>query len=64
MPNQPSNDHLKPRSLTIPSITEAIRDTLIVELGTVIHNIDTNKLNFCDVGQTAGATSWSVITSD
>ncbi len=62
--SDPTNEHLKPRSLTVPSITEAIRDTLVVELGTIIHNIDTNKLNFCDVAQTAAAASWSIITSD
>lgn len=63
MPEQPSNDHLKPRSLTLPNFTTTERDLMVVELGTIIFNTTTGKVNVCDVGQTAGAGSWVVVTS-
>lgn len=63
MPLQPSNDHLKPRSLTLPNYTTTQRDLLIVELGTIIYNTTTSKVNVCDVGRTAGSGSWVVVTS-
>ena len=63
MPNQPSNDVLNPLSLIIPKITEAERDLLKAEEGTIIYNLDTNLLNFCDVDRAVGATSWAVVTS-
>ena len=50
--------------LVIPKITQAVRDTLVAEEGTIIYNLDSNKLNVCDVDRTANATSWSIITSD
>lgn len=52
------------KTLVIPKITEAVRDTLKAEEGTLIYNLDTNKLNHCDVDKTVGATSWSIVTSD
>ena len=63
MPNQPSNDHLKPRSLVLPNFTTTQRDLLVVELGTIIFNITTGKINVCVTGQTAGAGSWEAVTS-
>lgn len=63
MPLQPSNDHLKPRSFTLPNFTTTQRDLLIVELGFMIFNTTTSKVNVCDVGQTAGSGSWIVLTS-
>ena len=63
MPNQPSNDILNPSQLIIPKISEATRDLLVAEEGTLIYNLDTNKLNVCDVDRTAGAGSWAPITS-
>ena len=59
----PTNDFLNPASIVIPNVTEAVRDTLVCELGTLIFNIDTSKLNFCDVAHTAAAASWAIITS-
>jgi hypothetical protein len=56
-------DVMNPQALIIPKITEAVRDTLVAEEGTLIYNLDTNKLNVCDVDRTAGATSWAPVTS-
>lgn len=48
--------------LVIPKYTEAIRDTMIAEIGTIIYNTTTNKLNFCKT-KAAGAGSWEAVTS-
>jgi hypothetical protein len=57
------NTILEPKVLVIPKITEAVRDTLVAEEGTLIYNLDTNKLNVCDVDRSAGAGSWAPVTS-
>ena len=59
----PTNEILNPNVLVIPKITEAVRDTLKAEEGTLIYNLDTNALNICDVDRTVGATSWGLVTS-
>ena len=61
--SNPTDELLNPRSLVIPKITEAVRDALVAEEGTLIYNLDTNKLNICDVSRTAGASSWAIVTS-
>ena len=61
--SNPTNEHLTPRTLVIPKMTEAVRDTLVAEEGTLIYNLDTNKLNFCDIDRTVGAGSWATVTS-
>ena len=61
--SNPTNEHLNPVSLVLSNYTTTQRDLLIVELGTIIFNITTSKVNVCDVGQTAGSTSWAVVTS-
>ena len=61
--SKPTNEELNPRSLVLPNFTTTQRDLLIVELGTIIFNTTTGKINVCDVGQTAGANSWAVVTS-
>ena len=62
MPN-PTNEELNPKSLVLPNFTTSERDLLIVELGYIIFNTTTGVINFCDVGQTAGSSSWAVVTS-
>ena len=57
------NNILNPQVLIIPNVSEATRDLMVCELGTIIYNTTTNKLNVCDVAQTAHANSWSVVTS-
>ena len=63
MPNSPSNGVLLPKVLVIPKYTEANRDLLVAEEGTIIYNLDTNVLNICDVDRTAGDTSWGLVTT-
>ena len=55
-------DILNPLSLVLPKMTEAVRDTLVAEIGTVIYNTTTNKLNFCKA-KAAAAGSWEAVTS-
>ena len=59
----PTNEILNPVSLVLPNYTTTQRDLMVVELGTVIYNITTNKINICVVGQTAAAASWEAVTS-
>ena len=58
-----TNDQLNPVSLVLPNYTTTQRDLMIVELGTIIFNTTTSKVNVCDTGQTAGAGAWIVVTS-
>ncbi len=57
-----AGDILNPKALIIPVITTAVRDTLVAEVGTVIFNSTTSKLNFCKT-KAAGAGSWEAVTS-
>lgn len=50
------------KTLVIPKITTAVRDTLVAEVGTIIYDVTQDKLCFCKAA-TAGATSWELITS-
>lgn len=50
------------KSLVIPKYTEAVRDTLVAEVGTIIYNTTSNKLNFCK-NKAAAAASWEAVTS-
>lgn len=62
MPNQPSNDILNPKFLVIPKYTTGVRDTMVAEVGTLIYNTTTSKLNMCKTA-VAGAGSWEAVTS-
>lgn len=57
-----ADDVVTPVALVIPNVTEAIRDTLIAPLGTIVYNTTTDKLNFCKAVAAAVA-SWEIITS-
>lgn len=50
------------RTLVFPKMTTTVRDTLVAEVGTVIYNTTTNKLNFC-ITAAAGAGNWEAVTS-
>ena len=63
MPNQPSNDHLKPRSLTIPVLTTTQKEALLVEVGTIVMDTTLGKLSFCVTSRTTGAAAWEDVTS-
>ena len=62
MPDQPSNDVLFPRHLTIPNYTTAERDALAAAIGTIIYDTTQNKLCFKN-DAAVSSTSWEVITS-
>jgi hypothetical protein len=53
---------LNPKALILPKITTAVRDTLVAEIGTIIYNTTTNKINFCKT-KAAAAGSWEAVTS-
>ena len=59
--SNPTNEHLNPKSFVLPNFTTTQRDLMVVELGTLIYNTTTNKINYCVLGQTAGAGSWDAI---
>lgn len=48
--------------ITMPTCTTAVRDTLVADVGTVIFNTTTSKLNVCKT-KSAGAGSWEAVTS-
>ena len=60
--SNPSQDELYPQSLVLPIITSTVRNTLLADIGTLIYNSTTNKLNFCKA-KTAAAASWEAVTS-
>jgi len=53
---------LRPKCLILPKMTTAVRDTLVAEVGSIIYNTTTNKINFC-ITAAAGAGSWEAVTS-
>ncbi len=53
---------LRPKALVLPKMTTAVRDTLVAEVGTIIYNTTTNKVNFCKTAA-AGAANWEAVTS-
>ena len=53
---------LRPIVLVLPHATTAVRDALLAEVGTIIYNSTTNKINFC-ITAAAGAGSWEAVTS-
>lgn len=58
----PVNEILNPVHLVIPNYTTTIRDTLLAEVGTLIYNTTTSKLNVC-VTAAVGAGNWEAVTS-
>ena len=57
-----SSGDLPTTQLIVPSVTTAVRDTMVADAGTIIYNTTTNKLNVC-VSKSAGSGSWEAITS-
>ena len=54
---------LKPSVIVLPKVSTVTRDLMKAELGTIIYNTTTDKINFCDVDRTVGAGSWALVTS-
>jgi hypothetical protein len=50
------------KTLVIPSVTTAVRNTMVAEKGTLIYDSTQNKLCFCKA-KVAAAASWELITS-
>lgn len=50
------------KQLVVPIYTTAVRDTLVADVGTVIYNSTTSKLNICKT-KAAAAGSWEAVTS-
>jgi len=57
-----TGDIIRPSTLVLPSITTTVRDTLIAEIGTLIWNTTTEKVNI-NTAKAAAATSWEELTS-
>lgn len=57
-----TNDVLNPCCLILPKYTTAVRDTMVAEVGTIIFNTTTSKINICKT-KAAGAGSWEAVTS-
>ena len=62
MPNQPSNDNLKPRTLVVPNYTTTERDLLPSAIGTLIFDSTQKKLCFKN-DAAASSDSWELVTS-
>lgn len=60
--SNPSQDELYPLSLVLPHVTTAVRDTLLADVGTIIWNTTSSKINVCKA-KTAAAASWEAVTS-
>jgi hypothetical protein len=48
--------------IILPKYTTAVRDTLKAEVGTLIFNTTTSKINVCKT-KAAGAGNWEAVTS-
>jgi hypothetical protein len=62
MANTNNVDSGHPNFLIIPKVSTAVRNTMIAEIGTIIYNTTSNKLNVCKAA-TAAAASWEAVTS-
>ena len=57
-----TGDIIRPSTLVLPSMTTTVRNTLIAEIGTLIWNTTTEKVNV-NTAEAAAATSWEELTS-
>ena len=58
----PSQEELYPKSLVLPHFTSSVRNTLLADIGTMIYNTTTSKVNMCKA-KAAGDTNWEEMTS-
>ena len=56
------NEILNPLALVLPNVTETIRDTMAGQVGSIIYNTTTNKIDIC-TSSTVAAASWKEVTS-
>lgn len=62
MGDYPASELNTLKTLVLPKMTTAVRDTLAAEIGTIIYNTTTNKLNFAK-SASIGSGSWEAVTS-
>ena len=62
MTGEAGDDIFYPKVLVLPIYTGAVRDVMVADVGTIIYNSTTNKLNYCKT-KAAGAGNWEAITS-
>ena len=55
-------DILNPKSLVIPHVTTAVKNTLVADVGTIVFDTTLSKLSICKA-KVAAAASWEAITS-
>ena len=60
--SNPSQDELYPKHFVLPHVTTAVRDTLLADIGTLIWNTTSEKVNV-NTAKAAAATSWEELTS-
>ena len=58
----PSQEELYPKSLVLPHYTDAERNALLADVGTVIWNTSDNAINVCKA-KVAAASSWDKLTA-
>lgn len=61
--SNPTNEQLNPRTLVIPNFTTAVKETLLVEIGTLVYDTTLSKLSVCITARTTGAAAWEDVTS-
>lgn len=61
--SNPTNEQLNPRTLVIPNFTTAVKEALLVEIGTLVYDTDLAKLSVCITARTTGAAAWEDVTS-
>ncbi len=57
-----SGEIIRPASLVLPSYTTTERDLLNADIGTIIFNSTTLKINFCHE-KAIGSGNWQAVTS-
>jgi len=62
MPSDSTNDILNPLSLVLPHVSETNRDLMAGQVGMLIWNTTTNKIDVCKSSSVAAA-SWGEVTS-
>ena len=62
MPSDSTTDVLRPLSFTLPHVSETNRDLMAGEVGMLIWNTTTNKIDVCK-SSTVAAASWGEVTA-
>lgn len=60
--SNPSQDELYPKHLVLPHYTDAQRNALLADVGTLIYNSTDDEIDFCTT-KAAGAANWHRLSS-